>query len=153
MDRNYSSEFLLKSFVCMRSERRLWIGRRRFSAGPGRSGCTSGPGRPQRFHRAGGSRYTGCTDRSGGGVFHKNKEHEFLTENNVELDYELAEPLYLDCTKEQIEVLDKIEKEAHTYEEVTNIYTEDEVGAIIKTNTNVDLKSVINNIQKQLIAK
>ena len=92
------------------------------------------------------------------GTYNKNydtadKLKEFLTENNVEFDYELAEPLYLDCTKEQIEVLDKIEKEAHTYEEVTNIYTEDEVGAIIKTNTNVDLKSLINNIQEQLIAE
>ena len=92
------------------------------------------------------------------GTYNKNydtadKLKEFLTENNVEFDYELAEPLYLDCTKEQIEVLDKIEKEAHTYEEVTNIYTEDEIGAIIKTNTNVDLKSLINNIQEQLIAE
>ena len=92
------------------------------------------------------------------GTYNKNydtadKLKEFLTENNVEFDYELAEPLYLDCTKEQIEVLDKIEKEAHTYLDTTNVYTEDEVGAIIKTNTNVDLKSVINNIQEQLIAE
>lgn len=70
----------------------------------------------------------------------------FLTENNVEFDYELAKPFYLDCTKEQIAVLDKIEQEAHTYSEVTNVYTEDEVGAIIKSNTAVDLKSVINNV-------
>lgn len=92
------------------------------------------------------------------GTYNKNydtadKLKEFLTENNVEFDYELAEPLYLDCTKEQIEVLDKIEKEAHTYLDTTNVYTEDEVGAIIKTNTNVDLKSIINNIQEQLIAE
>ena len=92
------------------------------------------------------------------GTYNKNydtadKLKEFLTENNVEFDYELAEPLYLDCTKEQIEVLDKIEKEAHTYLDTTNVYTEDEVGAILKTNTNVDLKSLINNIQEQLIAE
>lgn len=92
------------------------------------------------------------------GTYNKNydtadKLKEFLTENNVEFDYELAEPLYLDCTPEQIAVLDKIEQEAHTYSETTNVYTEDEVGAIIKTNTNVDLKSVINNIQEQLIAE
>ena len=67
--------------------------------------------------------------------------------------YKTDTPLILDCTKGQTEILDKIEQEAKTYEGVTNIYTEDEVGAIIKTNTNVDLKSVINNIQKQLIAK
>ena len=53
---------------------------------------------------------------------------------------------YLDCTEEQIEILDKIEKEAHTYLNTTNIYTEDEIGAIIKTNTNVDLSKMINNV-------
>lgn len=92
------------------------------------------------------------------GTFNKNfdtadKLKTFLLNNPVIFYYELAEPLYLDCAPEQIEVLDKIEKEAHTYEEVTNVYTEDEVGAIIKTNTNVDLKSLINNIQEQLIAE
>lgn len=53
---------------------------------------------------------------------------------------------YLDCTDEQIAVLDKIEQEAHTYSEVTNVFTEDSVGATIKTNTAVDLKTVINNV-------
>ena len=84
--------------------------------------------------------------------------NSWLVEQNekgtpVTIYYVLAEPELIECTSEQVEILDKIEKEAHTYEEVTNVYTEDEVGAIIKTNTNVDLKSVINNIQKQLIAK
>lgn len=92
------------------------------------------------------------------GTFNKNfdtadKLKTFLLNNPVIFYYELAEPLYLDCTPEQIAVLDKIEQEAHTYSETTNVYTEDEVGAIIKTNTNVDLKSLINNIQEQLIAE
>ena len=71
---------------------------------------------------------------------------QYLTQNEIIVYYKLAEPLYLDCTKEQTEILNKIEQEAKTYEGVTNIYTEDEVGAIIKTNTNVDLKTVINNV-------
>ena len=71
---------------------------------------------------------------------------EYLKNNEIIVYYKLAEPLYLDCTPEQIAVLDKIEQEAHTYSEVTNVYTEDEVGAIIKTNTAVDLKTVINNV-------
>lgn len=92
------------------------------------------------------------------GTYNKNfdtpeKLKTFLTENNVEIDYKLAEPLYLDCTPEQAEILNKIEQEAHTYSEITNIYTEDEVGAVLKTNTAVDLKTVINNIQEQLIAE
>lgn len=71
--------------------------------------------------------------------------------NPVTLWVEAEEPDELDLTDEQIEVLEQIEQ-ATTYKGVTNVYTEDEVGAIIKTNTNVDLKSVINNIQKQIIA-
>lgn len=74
------------------------------------------------------------------------------TGNPVTLWVEAEEPEQLDLTDEQIEVLEQIEQ-AHTYKEVTNVYTEDEVGAIIKTNTNVDLKSLINNIQEQLIAE
>lgn len=66
--------------------------------------------------------------------------------NPVTLWVEAEEPEQLDLTKEQIEILDKIEKEAHTYLDTTNVYTEDEVGAIIKTNTNVDLSTMINNV-------
>ena len=84
------------------------------------------------------------------GTFNKNfdtadKLKTFLLNNPVIFYYELAEPLYIDCTKEQIEVLEKIEQ-VHTYSEITNVYTEDEVGAIIKTNTNVDLSKMINNV-------
>ena len=71
----------------------------------------------------------------------------------LKVAYKTDTPLILDCTPKQVEILDKIEQEAHTYSEVTNIYTEDEVGAILKTNTAVDLKTVINNIQEQLIAE
>ena len=92
------------------------------------------------------------------GTYNKNydtadKLKEFLTENNVEFDYELAKPIYLDCTPEQVAVLDKIEQEAHTYSEVTNVYTEDEVGAIIKTNTNINLRTMFNNMQAQILAE
>lgn len=65
--------------------------------------------------------------------------------NPVTLWVEAEEPDELDLTKEQIEVLEQIEQ-ATTYKEVTNVYTEDEVGAIIKTNTNVDLSTMINNV-------
>ena len=74
--------------------------------------------------------------------------------NPVTLWVEAEEPDELDLTDEQIEALEQIEQ-AHTYSEITNVYTEDEVGAIIKTNTNVDLSSIketLDNIQKQIIA-
>ena len=74
------------------------------------------------------------------------------TGNPVTLWVEAEEPDELDLTDEQIEGLEQIEQ-ATTYKGVTNVYTEDEVGAIIKTNTSRDLNSIINNIQEQLIAE
>lgn len=74
------------------------------------------------------------------------------TGNPVTLWVEAEEPEQLDLTDEQIEVLEQIEQ-ATTYKGVTNVYTEDEVGAIIKTNTSRDLNAIINNIQEQLIAE
>ena len=72
--------------------------------------------------------------------------------NPFRLFYKRETALDLELTEEQKIASEQI-KQAHTYEEVTNVYTEDEVRAIIKTNTNVDLKSLINNIQEQLIAE
>ena len=72
--------------------------------------------------------------------------------NPFRLFYKRETALDLELTEEQKIASEQI-KQAHTYKEVTNVYTEDEVGAIIKTNTNVDLKSLINNIQEQLIAE
>ena len=71
----------------------------------------------------------------------------------LKVAYKTDTPLILDCTPEQVAVLDKIEQEAHTYSEVTNVYTEDEVGAIIKTNTNINLRTMFNNMQAQILAE
>ncbi len=76
----------------------------------------------------------------------------YLSAKPITIYYKLATPIDLELTEEQKIASEQI-KQAHTYKEVTNVYTEDEVGAIIKTNTNVDLKSLINNIQEQLIAE
>ena len=81
-------------------------------------------------------------------------KQKFDAGNPVTLWVEAEEPDELDLTDEQIEVLEQIEQ-ATTYKGVTNVYTTDEVGAIIKTNTNVDLSSIketLDNIQKQIIA-
>ena len=72
-------------------------------------------------------------------------KQKFDAGNPVTLWVEAEEPDELDLTDEQIEVLEQIEQ-ATTYKEVTNVYTEDEIGAIIKTNTNVDLSKMINNV-------
>ena len=77
------------------------------------------------------------------GTYNKNydtadKLKEFLTENNVEFDYELAKPIYLDCTPEQIEVLDKI---IYLYDGISNIYFEDDLSPTIE----VEIKKIVED--------
>ena len=47
----------------------------------------------------------------------------FLSENNIELYYKLAEPKKLDLTQEQIQALEKLDK-LKTYKNITNITTD-----------------------------
>lgn len=72
---------------------------------------------------------------------------------SLKVDYKLDTPTEIDCTDEQIAVLDKIEQEAHTYADITNVFTEDKVGAIIKTNTSRDLETIINNVVTTQLAQ
>lgn len=46
----------------------------------------------------------------------------------VYVDYVLATPTLIECTPEQVEQLESIEKEAYSYDEVTHIYSTDEVS-------------------------
>ena len=46
----------------------------------------------------------------------------------VYVDYVLATPTLIECTPEQVEVLEYFEKEAYSYDEVTHIYSTDEVS-------------------------
>lgn len=71
----------------------------------------------------------------------------------LKVAYKTDTPLILDCTPKQVEILDKIDQEAHTYSEVTNVFTEDSVGAIIKTNTSRNLETIINNVVTTQLAQ
>lgn len=53
---------------------------------------------------------------------------EYLQANELYIDFPLATPTLIPCTAEQVEVLEYFEKEAYSYDEVTHIYSTDEVS-------------------------
>ena len=63
---------------------------------------------------------------------------EYLKNNEIIVYYKLKEPLYLDCTPEQIEVLNKI---MYLYNGTSNIYTEDEIAPKIE----VEIKKIVED--------
>ncbi len=52
----------------------------------------------------------------------------FLLSNNITIYAKLKDPLLIPCTPEQVEQLEYFEKEAYSYDEVTHIYSTDEVS-------------------------
>lgn len=62
----------------------------------------------------------------------------------VYIDYILETPLDIECTPEQNEILDKIEQEAHTYKNVTHIYSTDEVEPVEDVEYIKDIETLIN---------
>lgn len=55
----------------------------------------------------------------------------WLTGNNIKLIYLLNEPNYIECTQEQVQVLESI-TQAHTYKHITNINSTDITPAFLK---------------------
>lgn len=78
--------------------------------------------------------------------------NEYLKTNPMTFYIPLKEEYYnkLDLTENQKTQLEAIEK-ARTYKNVTNIYSTDEVGAIIKIDYKKDLETLINNINNTLL--
>lgn len=62
----------------------------------------------------------------------------------VYVDYIAKTPLDIECTPEQNEILDKIEQEAHTYKNVTHIYSTDEVSPVNSIEYIKDIETLIN---------
>lgn len=88
------------------------------------------------------------------GTFNKNydtadKLKTFLLANDVKIYYELAEPVYLDCTQEQIKALEQLDK-FKTYKHITNLTTDS--IAILDVEYKKDLETIINNMQAQILA-
>ena len=85
------------------------------------------------------------------GTYNKNydtteKMNDFLSKNDVKIYYELETPKLIECTEEQKKVLEQIEKEAHTYKNITHIYSTDEVSPILDVEYVKDLDTVLNNL-------
>jgi hypothetical protein len=57
----------------------------------------------------------------------------------------MVEPIDLECTQEQIEALEKLEK-AKTYKNITHIFSTDEVSANVKVGYYKDNETVLNNL-------
>lgn len=70
--------------------------------------------------------------------------------------YKLEEPTYLECTTEQIAVLDEIEKTLHTYKNGTHVYCTDEISPIFNVRYTRDqeayIKNEINKMQAMILA-
>lgn len=66
----------------------------------------------------------------------------WLSTHNTEVIYQLAEPIYLECTEEQIIALEQ----ARTYKPVTHILSADVVPAYLGVTYVRDLETVINNL-------
>ena len=65
--------------------------------------------------------------------------------------YKLAEPILLECTKAQSEVLDEIYNKAHTYKSITNISAESsEVNPILSVKYLKDTETEHNKLQAQI---
>lgn len=70
----------------------------------------------------------------------------------VYIDYVLATPKDIECTAEQIAILDKIYNEAKSYKGVTHIYSTDDVEPNVKVTYKKDLDTMINNLNTAIVA-
>jgi hypothetical protein len=71
---------------------------------------------------------------------------KYLAENETYVDYPLEVPLDIECTSEQSAVLEKLNN-ARTYKNVTNLYSTNEVSAILSLDYAKDLETLLNNVQ------
>ena len=71
---------------------------------------------------------------------------KYLAENETYVDYPLETPNDLECTEEQSAVLEKLNN-ARTYKNITNLYSTNEVSAILSLDYAKDLEILLNNVQ------
>lgn len=71
---------------------------------------------------------------------------KYLAENETYVDYPLETPIDIECTSEQSAVLEKLNN-ARTYKNITNLYSTNEVSAILSLDYAKDLEILLNNVQ------
>ena len=71
--------------------------------------------------------------------------------NPMLLYYKLETPTMIECTNQQKQKLDELEKTIHTYKEKTHVYSTDELSPIFSVEAIKDTNTVISNIQSMLL--
>ena len=71
----------------------------------------------------------------------------------VVFEYDLAEEEIEPYTEEQQAVYDEIKKTAHSYKNITHIFSTDEIGPIFDVTYFKDLETILNNMQAQILAE
>lgn len=61
------------------------------------------------------------------------------------VDYVLAEPIDIECTEEQSEILWDIEQNAKTYDKVTHMYSTDKISPVIEVTYKKDIETLFAN--------
>ena len=71
----------------------------------------------------------------------------------VYLDYVLKEPLNIECTSEQNEILDQMEKEAQSYKNITNIYSTDELSPVfeVEYRKKIESKTILSETVRKIV--
>ena len=72
-------------------------------------------------------------------------QSQYNTGTPVYVDYLLATPIDIECTEEQVAILDEIENTVKSYKGVTHIYSTDEVGANVEVTYKKDIETLFAN--------
>lgn len=75
-----------------------------------------------------------------------------LNENNIKVAYTALTPTLLECTNQQKQILDELEKTIHTYKEKTHVYSTDELSPIFSVEAIKDTNTVVNNMLSMILA-
>lgn len=70
--------------------------------------------------------------------------------NPIIIYFPLKTPELVECTKEQCQILNQIRKEAHSYKNITHLYSNNEIQPIYKVEVLQDLNAIFLNINNKL---
>lgn len=76
---------------------------------------------------------------------------QWLSENPVIVEYELAEEVIEPYTEEQLKVYKEIKRTAHSYKGITNIYSSNEISPEFDVIYSKDLEILFNQVNRALV--
>ena len=77
---------------------------------------------------------------------------KWFSNNNTKVDCILAEPIYIECTSVQTEILEELSNKATSYKEETNIYSTDEVSPIFEVEAYADINSKFEELSNAIVS-